>query len=94
MGSARPVFKVRDRERAGTVSTSETKTETLIHEYSRPRPGKCVFSRPRLRPRPGKWSRPRPRVSLIFDHKTWTMQNNNDIVNESNIIELTLEWSS
>jgi len=58
-----PVFKVRDRDRAGTVSTSET--ETLIHEYSRlrPRPGKCIFSRPRPRPRPGKWSR--PRVSLI-----------------------------
>ena len=56
MVSARPVFKVRDRDRdwAGTVSTSET--ETLIHEYSRPKPGKCVFSRPR--PRPGKWSRP------------------------------------
>ena len=46
--SARPVFKVRDR--AVTVSTSET--ETLIHKYSRPRPGKCLFSR--LRPRPGK----------------------------------------
>ena len=65
MVSARPVFKVRDRDRdwAGTVSTSET--ETLIHEYSRlrprPRPGKCVFSRPR--PRPGIWWR--PRISLI-----------------------------
>ena len=37
------------------VSTSET--ETLIHEYSRlrPRPVKCVFSRPR----PEKRSRPR-----------------------------------
>ena len=37
------------------VSTSETETETLIHEYSKPRPVKCVF----LRPRPGKQSRPR-----------------------------------
>ena len=39
------------------VSTSETETETLIHEYSRlrPRPVKCVFSRPR----PEKRSRPR-----------------------------------
>ena len=50
MRSARPVFKVRDRDRdwAGTVSTSET--ETLIHEYSRlrQRPGKCVFSRSRV----------------------------------------------
>ena len=70
--SVRPVFKVqdldqengRDRDWRDTVSTCET--ETLIHEYSRlrPGPGKCVFSRPRSRPRPGKWLR--PRLSLIF----------------------------
>ena len=46
------------------VSTSETDTETLIHEYSRlrPRPGKCVF----LRPRPGKWSRLRVSLNLMW----------------------------
>ena len=59
MVSARPVFKVQDRDRdwAGTVSKSET--ETRIHDYLRLRPERCVF----LRPGPEKWSR--PRVSLI-----------------------------
>ena len=35
--SARTVFKVQDRDRAGTVSTSETETEDIQSQQARPR---------------------------------------------------------
>ena len=35
--SARTVFKVQDRDRAGTVPTSETETEDIQSQQARPR---------------------------------------------------------